>query len=236
MTAIKSFTLIDEPGPLLKERKGGGINLILTALIVEAGRMLDEGMDIPTIEAAGKKAFLQNKGFLQQADERGLEKAVSLMENLADDSDEQDPFFLIYLNFFSPPRSFVKGPESVKPPGVVEANLLVPEPDSLPGPSELFVFELLTKRFQAVSFMVAVELIESGVADLQDLDRYCRMDLGWKEGPFTMMNRIGIEESLQMVVEKMQLSHRQEINFPIPKTMLEHAQKGAPWPLNNRIS
>ncbi|MBU2437571.1 MAG: hypothetical protein KKC69_00270, partial [Acidobacteria bacterium] len=83
MTAIKSFTLIDEPGPLLKERKGGGINLILTALIVEAGRMLDEGMDIPTIEAAGKKAFLQNKGFLQQADEQGLETAVSLMENLA---------------------------------------------------------------------------------------------------------------------------------------------------------
>jgi enoyl-CoA hydratase/3-hydroxyacyl-CoA dehydrogenase len=236
MTAIKSLTLIDEPAPLLKERKGGGLNLILTALLVEAGRMLDEGMDVPTIEAAGKKAFLQNKGFLQQADERGVGKAVSLMENLADDSDEQDSFFLIYHNFFSPPRSLVKGPDRTDSSGGEEENLLVPQPDTLPGPSEMFTFELLTKRFQAVSFMVAVELIESGVADIQDLDRHCRTDLGWKEGPFTMMNRIGIQESLQMVVEKMQLSHRQEINFPVPKTMLEHAQKGAPWPLNNRIS
>lgn len=236
MLSKSTQALIDEPVPLLKKRKGGGLNLVLTALFVEAGRMLDEGMDVPTIEAAGKKAFVQKKGFLQQADELGVLKAVSVMKHLADDSDEKDPFYSKYFNFFSPPQSFLDILIEKEGSGLKKGALLVSEPDTLPGPSEMFVFELLTKRFQAVSFMIAVDIVESEVIDLQALDRICRTELGWKEGPFTMMNRIGIQDSFQMIVEKMQLSHRKEINFPIPKTMLEQAQKGTPWPLNSRIT
>jgi hypothetical protein len=51
-----------------------------------------------------------------------------------------------------------------------------------------------------------------------------------------MMNRIGIQEAMRMVTEKMEMSHRQEINFPIPKLLIEQAQKNEPWPLNSKIT
>jgi enoyl-CoA hydratase/3-hydroxyacyl-CoA dehydrogenase len=83
--------------------------------------------------------------------------------------------------------------------------------------------------------MLAVEVVESGVVDIQDADSMIRSDLGWKEGPFTMMNRIGLQDSMQMVVEKMALSHQKEINFPIPQMLIDQVRRGEPWPLNSKI-
>jgi len=228
----KSGLLIPETFPLKQNRKGGALNLILTALLVEAGRMMDENRDIPTIEAGAKKAFVLQEGYLAKLDKIGTGNAVALMKTL---SDPGDPFFSIYNNFFSPPKSFLSWLERHGDSGDGSTALLVPEKVALKGANDILVLELLTKRFQAVGFMVAVELVGSGVADLKDIDRACRMEFGWKEGPFSMMNRIGIEDSLQMVIEKMELSHRNEINFPIPKLLITQAQIRSPWSLNSKM-
>jgi enoyl-CoA hydratase/3-hydroxyacyl-CoA dehydrogenase len=95
--------------------------------------------------------------------------------------------------------------------------------------------DLLKKRFMAVSFITAVELLEAEILEMADIEKMCKETFGWKEGPFAMMNRIGIQEAMRMVTEKMEMSHRQEINFPIPKLMIEQAQKNEPWPLNSKI-
>ena len=40
---------------------------------------------------------------------------------------------------------------------------------------------------------------------------------------------------MRKITEKMEMSHRQEINFPIPKLMIVQAQKNEPWPLNSGL-
>jgi 3-hydroxyacyl-CoA dehydrogenase len=233
MTEKKSLFLIPETFPLKMDRKGGAANLLLTALLVEAGRMLDEERDIPTIEAAAKRAFISSEGFLSRMDEIGIEEAVAMMSALSDTKDRQDPILLVYDNFFSPPKCFLSRLEQYKNAGDRSVLKWVSDKDALKGPEDILVLELLTKRFQAVAFMVAVELADAGVAGIQDLDRFCRTEFGWKEGPFSMMNRIGIEEALQMVIEKIDLSCQSEINFPVPKLMIKQAQLRIPWPLNS---
>jgi len=45
------------------------------------------------------------------------------------------------------------------------------------------------------------------------------------------MNKMGMMEVMRIVTERMELSHRKEINFPIPRLLIHQAQKGEPWPL-----
>lgn len=227
--------LIPEPRPLLKERRGGALNLILAAQVLEAARMAEEGHGIPEIEAAAKKAFGQPRGFLRWMDEVGIFRVVAVLEALSDDSDPEDPMFRTYHNFFSPPETLRKKQEAHgADPGAPGARW-IPETGDLPEPQDIMRVDLLAGRFRAVAFMTAVDIVEAGIVHLQDLDRHCREAFGWKEGPFALMNRLGIREALRLVVEKMELSHRKEINFPIPRLLIAQAQKNEPWPLNSGI-
>jgi len=231
---INVGTLIPEPAPLLKQRKGGGLNLIYVALLLEATRMIDEGMDIPSIEASAEKAFGMGRGFLSAMDDVGIAEACAAMESLADDSDPEDRFFKIYRNFFSPAESCKNKIEELDKAEDKESVRWVSEAEARKEATDFMEVDALAKRFQAVSFIIAVELVESEILDLRDVDRLCGETFGWKEGPFAMMNRLGIGEVMQMVTEKMSLSHRKEINFPIPWLMIQQAKKEQPWPLNSK--
>jgi dGTPase len=70
--------------------------------------------------------------------------------------------------------------------------------------------------------------VESGIVELAGLEKLCTSDLLWKEGPFSMMNSMGIDEALKIVTERMYLSHRKEINFPVPRLLITQAQKNTP--------
>lgn len=227
-------TLIPEPAPLLRQRKGGGLNLIHVALLLEATRMIDEGMDIPSIEASAKKAFGMSRGFLSAMDDVGIADACSAMESLADDSNPEDPFYKVYHNFFSPAESCKNKVEELEKAEDKEMVRWVSEAEAQKEVTDFMLVDALAKRFQAVSFITAVEMVESEILDLQDVDRLCRETFAWREGPFAIMNRLGIGEVMQMVTGKMYLSHRKEINFPIPRLMIQQAQKNQPWPLSSK--
>lgn len=228
--------LIPESMPLLKKRKGGGLNLIYVALLLEAARMVDDKMDRPSIEDAAKEAFGISKGFLSLMDEVGIPETISAMEALSSDSDPEDPIYKIYHNFFTPAESCKKMLEAYERAEDKKAVRWVSEEDTRKETADFMLVDSLKKNFQAVSFMITVELVESGILKLQDVDRLCRETLGWKEGPFSMMNRLGIQQALQIVTQKMELSHRKEINFPIPWLLISQAQKNEPWPLNSKLT
>ena len=228
--------LIPEPMPLIKERKGGGLNLIYVALLLEAARMVDDGIDILSIEDAAKKAFGISKGFLVLMDEVGIPKAVSAMEALSTDSEPEDPIYKIYRNFFTPAQSCKRMIEAYERTEDKKAVRWVSEEDAQKQAADFLLVGSLKRRFQAVSFMIASELVESGILGLQDVERLCKETFGWEEGPFSMMNRLGIQQALQIVTEKMELSHRKEINFPIPWLLIRRAQKNEPWPLNSKLT
>ena len=233
MTELK--LLIAESFPLQKERKGGGANLILASLLLEATRMLDDGMKASHIEAMAKKTFGSDRGFLAQLEELGILQVHAYFAGMADASDNEDIIFLKYFNFFTPSKSLISKKQDCEQAEDKTTVKWLETGFEAQEPEDFMLADLLKKRFMAVFFIIAVELVESELLQLEDVDKLCKNIFGWKEGPFAMMNRIGIQEAMRMATEKMEMSHRQEINFPIPKLLIEQAQKNAPWPLNSRI-
>jgi enoyl-CoA hydratase/3-hydroxyacyl-CoA dehydrogenase len=228
-------SVLPEPVPLRKSRKGGAANLVFIALLLEAARMIDDGVDIPTVEAAAKKAFGTFKGFLQQMDEVGIPEAVHAMEALSSSSGPDDPFYQTYHNFFTPAESCRKKMEEYEKTEDKSRVKWISSKKIKEEPKDFMLIDLMKKRFQSVAFMTSVEVVEAGIVELKDMDRILKQAMGWKEGPFALMNRLGIGEAMRMVTEKMELSHRKEINFPIPRLLITQAQKNEPWPLNSKI-
>jgi 3-hydroxyacyl-CoA dehydrogenase len=225
--------LIPEPFPLKVDRKGGAANLILAALMLEASRMQDDGMEIPHIEAVAKSVFGLSAGFLAQMEKIGITKTCDYLFSMADGCVVEDPVFQKYFNFFRPGPGLQekcrKGRESGAPPLWKTGSGVDVEPE------DLMLLDVLRKRFQAVAFITSAEVVEAELLEIAEVGKLCTEKFGWKEGPFAMMNRIGIHEAMRKVTEKMEMSHRQEINFPIPKLLIIQAQKNEPWPLNSRI-
>lgn len=217
---------------LKKYRRGGVANIILISLILEALRLIEEGFEASLIEEAGRLAFDAPYGFISLLSFIGIETALAAASSLAQASEPSDPLRLIYDNFFSLPfelqqllkkegldgfETFLKGKESKK-----NRDLHL----------DPLVLELARQRFQAVAFMTAAEVVEAGLIDPPACDRLCQLAFQWSEGPFAKMNRMGIEASLRLVTERMELSHRREINFPVPRNLIEKAQRKELWPLS----
>lgn len=217
--------------PLLKYRKGGASNTIFVALLLEAGRMVDEGYDVPSIEAAGKTAFQMPFGFLSLADTVGLSLSISCLRSFSDGSVPTDPFYKVYNNFFSPPEIFDTMQQQYTSAPKKSFVRWVRDEDVQRPPSDPHLVDTLIKRFRAVAFMTAVEVVDSGLIEMKETDRLCQYTFFWQAGPFTMMNKMGIQEAFRLVTERMELSHRKEINFPVPMLLIEQARQGAPWPL-----
>jgi 3-hydroxyacyl-CoA dehydrogenase len=229
----KSTNLIEEPIPLRKERKGNAAGLMLSALMLEACRMLDDGMEIPHIEAVARSTFGLAGGFLARMDEIGILATCEYLAAMSDDSDAEDPIFQKYFNFFTPARCLAEKCEKGRASGA--AALWKAGAGEDREPDDFMLTDLLKKRFQAVAFITAAEIVEAELLEIKDVEKLCREAFGWQEGPFAMMNRLGIEETMRRVTEKMEMSHRQEINFPIATLLIDQARKHEPWPLNSGI-
>lgn len=223
--------LIPEPEEYVKSRKGGVVNLMFVSLCVESTRQIDEGFDIVGVETAAKRAFNASKGFLAEMDEIGIVKAFEYMEYLSDDSDPDDPLYSVYNNFFNPGPAAREKMNKYREAQDKSMVLWVSIEDKNKEAGDFMLVDMLKKRFQAVAFMIASDLAGIRVTEIKDIDALCRKNLGWKKGPFEIMNEIGINAAMQMVTERMELSHRREINFPIPRLLIEQVQKNTPWPI-----
>lgn len=229
----KTIRLIEEPFSLRKERKGGAASLMLSALMLEACRMIDDGMEIPHIEAVARSTFGLADGFLARMDRIGIFETCGYLTAMSDDSEAEDPIFQKYFNFFTPARCLAEKCEKAREGGA--ALLWKSEAGEDKEPDDFMLVDLLIKRFQAVAFITASEIVEAGLLEIAEVEKLCREAFGWQEGPFAMMNRLGIETAIRKVTEKMEMSHRQEINFPITMLLIDQARKNEPWPLNSKI-
>lgn len=223
MLADEAGILIAEPITLRRERRGGAVNLWLAGILLEAARMVDDDIAATEVEAAARSAFGCERGLLERITEMGADRLTAFLDDLTRRAGPEDPLFQRYDNFFTP-----------------AAALSFPErlalPEGAAAGEDWLLQDHLVKRFQGVAFMIAAELIEAGLLTVEELNRAAVQAIGAGEGPFSMMNRLGIQESLQIVTERMEMSHRREINFPVPKRLIEQAQKNTPWPINNRLS
>jgi len=219
--------------PILSSRKGGAANVIFVSLLLEAARMVEEGHDIASIEAAGKKAFNMPMGFLQLMDSTGIPLGIYTMYSFSDSSNLNDPLYRVYDNFFAPPESYKKLMEEYERAEDKSKVKWVSEQVAKEEAKDWLLVDMLKKRFLAVAFMTATEVVEAGVIEMEEVDKLCQNAFLWREGPFTVMNKMGISEALRIVTERMELSHRKEINFPIPQVLIIQAQENRPWPLKS---
>lgn len=217
--------------PVLSSRKGGAADVIFVSLLLEAARMVDDGFDVPSIEAAGKKAFSMPMGFLNLMDANGIPLGIHTMYSFSDSSNPDDPLYKAYGNFFTPPESYKRLLDKYKKAGDKSSVRWVSEDDAKTEAKDLMLIDTLKNRFLAVAFMTSVEVLEAGVIEMDEVDKLCQNAFLWREGPFALMNKMGMMEVMRIVTERMELSHRKEINFPIPRLLISQAQKGEPWPL-----
>ena len=71
----------------------------------------------------------------------------------------------------------------------------------LEGDVDASAFEKVSDRLLGAVFYVATSLLEEGVTDMTDIDLGAKVGLRWKEGPFEVMNRVGIEKAYAQVKE-----------------------------------
>ena len=152
--------------------------------------------------------------------------------HLKDTSNPEDSLTRVYLNFFTPANSCRLILDEYNNAEDKSSVVWITEEDAKKKPFDFMAVDNLRTRFLAVSFAVTTELVESDIIELNEIEKLCKITFGWEEGPFSMMNAMGIVESLQAVTERMQFSHRKEINFPISRLLITQAQENTPWPVN----
>ena len=181
---------------------GFAVNRFFVPWLNEATRMLEENVaNIPTIDEAAKKAFRIGMGPFLLMNVTGVPIAYHSARSL----ENLHPFYA--------------------PSDILKTQVDRVEKWDLEGEVDESRFPEIERRFLGMVFNVAGKLVEEGVASIEDTDRGAKVGLRWSMGPFEIMNRHGIKESVEMARE---VSKRYE-DWPVPKMLLDQAEKGQPW-------
>lgn len=187
----------------VKDAPGFAVNRFFVPFLNEATRMFEENLaDIPTIEAAAKRAFKISMGPFELMNVTGIPIAVHSADTLGR---ELGPMYATSVTL----RRQMEKKENWDLSGQVDESKL----------------EQVEDRFLGVCLGVAAALVDEGVASVEDTDLGAKIGLRWVKGPFEIMNRIGIAKTCQ-VVEAVALKYA---DFAIPEILKKHQQTGNPF-------
>lgn len=188
-----------------KDSAGFAVNRFFVPWLNEAVRLLEENVaDIATIEEAARQAFKIGMGPFELMNVTGIPIARHAAHSLG----------LAFGGFYEP------------------AHLLVEQAEkgelwTLAGECDSSRFKAVQERLSGCVFLSAAQLVEEGVATMEDTDRGATVGLRWSEGPFQMMNRLGVHLSLAMASE---IAARHQLT--VPKMLAGQGSAGKPWPLS----
>ncbi len=217
------------PTPILSSRKGGAADIIFVSLLLEAARMLDEGYNIVDIEEAGKKAYNIHVGFLQLMDMTGLPIGLMTMYSFSDSADPDDPLYKVYKNFFTPPKSYIDIMEKYNAAEDKKSIKWITDYSVLHETVNESTVKELCERFWGVGFMTSIEVVQSEVIQIEELEYLCQNAFVWQKGPFTIMSEHGIKEVLRFVQKRAELAKLQGFHFVVPETLEAQAASGKFW-------
>ena len=86
----------------------------------------------------------------------------------------------------------------------------------------------LGNRFLGVLFTIALQLVEEGVATKEAVERGATVGLRWKSGPFTMMNEIGLDKTMQIVKRFTMTS-----GLKVPESLVRQVESKKTWYLKS---
>jgi enoyl-CoA hydratase/3-hydroxyacyl-CoA dehydrogenase len=167
--------------------------------------MLDDGLaNIPTIDEAARETFGIGMGPFALMNATGIpviyHSTRSLVQTLG---------------------------EFHAPPPVLAAQFESGQEWNLEGEVDETAKAAVSDRLLGVAFGVAAQLVEEGVATIKDTDQGALVGLRWAQGPFKMMNDLGLERALELV-EQVAALHP---SFAVPGLLKKQAKAGEPWAL-----
>jgi enoyl-CoA hydratase / 3-hydroxyacyl-CoA dehydrogenase len=188
---------------VVKDAPGFAVNRFFVPFLNEAVRLLEEGVaDIATIEAAAKRGFKIGMGPFELMNVTGVPIAYHSAVTLGN---ELGPFY--------------------SPAPLLKAQVDKKENWPLAGEVDESRVQAVIDRLYGVCLGVAAALVDEGVASIEDTDRGAKIGLRWIQGPFEIMNKIGIGTTCDLV-EAIAAKYP---DFKTPRLLIEQKDTGAPF-------
>jgi enoyl-CoA hydratase/3-hydroxyacyl-CoA dehydrogenase len=96
---------------------------------------------------------------------------------------------------------------------------------NLAGDVDAAKLPTVTDRLYGVCLGVAAALVDEGVATMEDTDRGAKIGLRWAQGPFEIMNEIGIERTYNLVLA----ITKKYPDFKMPALLAKQKSTGKPF-------
>ncbi len=156
---------------------GFAVNRFFVPWLNESTRLLDEGVaNIPTIDDVAKKVFKISMGPFELMNLTGIPIAYHSTVGFGEK-----------LGHFYRSSNCLKEQFEKK------------EQWDMSGVIDLSNAKAVEERLLGTIFLVACTLAEEGVSSIEDIDRGAKVGLRWRNGPFEIMNKYGIERSYNIV-------------------------------------
>lgn len=210
-------------------RKGGVADVIFVALLLEATRMLEDGYDVATIEAAGRKAYGLPMGFLQLMDVTGLPIGLYSMKSFSDPSFPNDPLIEAYGNFFHPRQNYIDLIAQYDKAVDKSTVRWIKNGEVLSATTDERTVTELADRFLAVGFLTSTECVNAGLISIEDLEQLTQNAFLWRKGPFTLMNELGPKRVQGLIRARAELAKAQGQDFPINKLLKSFMEEDRKW-------
>lgn len=201
--------IIGKTSIVVKDAPGFAVNRFFVPWLNEAARLLEEGIgNIPTIDKAAREVFGIGMGPFELMNATGVPIAYHSTVSL---SNELGDFY--------------------RPGLLLEEQFGKAKPWSLDGEMRIdqtTIKENIERRLLGVVFTIACQLVDEGVASIEDTDRGAKIGLRWKSGPFEMMNDQGIQNCFNMVCEFVE----RYSDLEVPRNLMQQYQQQKPWPIS----
>jgi len=191
---------------VVKDAPGFAVNRFFVPFLMEGIHILEEGIaNIPTIDEAAKRAFEIGMGPFLLMNETGIPIAFHTATTLGKELG----------SFYNPPE-------------ILKVQMDKKQDWDLSGDVDESIIESLIDRFYGVTLGIAAELVDDGVASIEDTDRGAKVGLRWNQGPFEIMNEIGIDKTCKVVAE----TADRYPGFKVPTLLTRQKERGRPFVFN----
>jgi enoyl-CoA hydratase / 3-hydroxyacyl-CoA dehydrogenase len=201
--AVLAAKLHAKTAIVVKDAPGFAVNRFFVPFLNEAVRLLEEGVaDIATIEEAAKRGFKIGMGPFELMNVTGVPIALHAATTLGN---ALGPFYA--------------------PAAMLKAQVAKKENWSLEGKVDESRIQTVIDRLFGVCLGVAAALVDEGVASIEDTDRGAKIGLRWIQGPFEIMNQIGIGTTCDLV-EAIAAKYP---DFKTPRLLIQQKDKAVPF-------
>ena len=186
----------------VKDAPGFAVNRFFVPWLNEACRMVEEGLANPiTVDEAAKDAFKISMGPFELMNATGVPIAFHAETSLARG-----------LGKFYEPSELLARQASQNKPWEIK------------GEVDKSRFAAVRERLFAVTWGIAVKLVEDGVSSIEDTDTGATTGLRWRAGPFAMMNEAGPRASAEILQK---FAKQSKNDFPLPE--MKGLKAGKKW-------